>query len=101
VSDTRIGLDVELEVLKSGAGGPAPGTTLLYHYDLSRNAGSQGRIAATSGANIAPSASRTTGKRSAAESNRKCKRTVWQTRNVASLSSAPMIMVQVPKCVEW
>jgi hypothetical protein len=36
-----------------------------------------------------------------AENNRRCKRTVWQTRNVASLSSAPMIMVRVPKCVAW
>lgn len=104
VSDARFGLDVELEVLQSKPGGPAPGTKFLFHYDLSRDAiASAGRHAATrtAAASIAPPAVRTTSGRSTAESNRKCKRTVWQTRNVASLSSAPMIMVRVPKCVQW
>lgn len=103
VSDARFGLEVELEVLQAKPGGPAPGTKFLFHYDLSRDAvASAGRTAPrTTAAGLVPTATRTTSGRSAAQSNRKCKRTVWQTRNVASLSSAPMIMVRVPQCVQW
>lgn len=103
VTDAHFGLDVELEVLQSKRGGPPPGTTFLFHYDLDRVAGAA-RTASLrpSAAGIAASSGkRTTSGRSAAESNRRCKRTVWQTRNVASLSSAPMIMTRVPVCVQW
>lgn len=102
VSEAHFGLDVELTVLQSKRGGPPPGTTFLFHYDLDRVAGAAHTASLQpAAAGIASSGKRTTSGRSAAESNRKCKRTVWQTRNVASLSSAPMIMTRVPVCVQW
>lgn len=104
VSDAHLGLNVELEVATSKPGGPPPGTTYLFRYDLDRVAGSATRAAATrvASAGIAPAAStRTRSSAPAASGNRKCKRTVWQMRNVASLSSAPMIMTRVPVCVQW
>lgn len=104
VTDAHFGLDVELQVLTSKPGGPPPGTTYLFHYDLDRNATGGPRVASVrtaAAASPVSSSKRTTSGRTAAESNRKCKRTVWQTRNVASMSGAPMIMTQVPVCVEW
>ncbi|MCL1636180.1 hypothetical protein M2650_16285 [Luteimonas sp. SX5] len=99
VTDAHFGLDVELQVLTSKPGGPPPGTTYLFHYDLDRSAASDIR---TASAGIAPSGKRvTSGNSASSKSKGKCKRTVWQTRNVASMSGAPMIMTQVPVCVEW
>ena len=100
VSDAHFGLDMEMEVLRSKPGGPPPGTKFLFRYDLNRDATASRGIAAAA-AGVAASQARTSSGRSAAQSNRRCKRTVWQTRNVASLSSAPMIMTRVPVCVQW
>jgi len=103
VTDAHFGLDMEMEVLRSKPGGPPPGTKFLFHYDLDRDAAAS-RVAtraAPAAAGIAASPVRTTSGRTPRESNRRCKRTVWQTRNVASLSSAPMIMTRVPVCVQW
>ncbi|HJR73196.1 MAG TPA: hypothetical protein VJ806_06115 [Luteimonas sp.] len=102
VTDAHFGLDMEMEVLRSKPGGPPPGTKILFRYDLNRDAtASRGIGTRASAAGIAASPVRTTSGRSATQSNRRCKRTVWQTRNVASLSSAPMIMTRVPVCVQW
>lgn len=102
VTDAHFGLDMEMEVLRSKPGGPPPGTKILFRYDLNRDGtSSRGLGAQATAAGIASSQVRTTSGRSAVQSNRRCKRTVWQTRNVASLSSAPMIMTRVPVCVQW
>jgi len=103
VNDAHFGLDVELEVLKSKPGGPPPGTTFLFHYDLDRVAGAASRAVAAraTASGIAPASARARSGAASSSGNRKCKRTIWQTRNVASMSSAPMIMTQVPVCVEW
>ncbi len=99
VTDAHFGLDVELRVLTSKPGGPPPGTTYLFHYDLQRSAAG---VRTATAAGIAPSGKRiTSGSGAASKGKGKCKRTIWQTRNVASMSGAPMIMTQVPVCVEW
>ncbi len=103
VNDAHFGLDVELQVLRSKPGGPPPGTTFLFHYAWDRVAGAASRAVATraTASGIAPASARTRSSAASSSGNRKCKRTIWQTRNVASMSSAPMIMTQVPVCVEW
>jgi hypothetical protein len=87
VSDERFDLKIELELLERNQKGRPPGTKFLFTYSLERDSGKNGADVAARGR---PS-----------KSDRKCKRTVWQTRNVANLGGGPMIMVRVPQCVEW
>lgn len=85
VSEARFDLEVEHELVEGNENGLPPGTRFLYNYTLRRE--------------VIENANDTTAPEEAGSGNRECRRTVLQTRNVANLSGGPMIMVQVPVCV--
>ncbi len=72
-----------MEASKNKRGFPR-GTKFLFSYNLSRQANPQ------ASGTVEP------GKKAAG----KCKRIIWQFRNIANLGGGPMIMTQVPVCVE-
>lgn len=86
VSGEKFTLKVEQELLEASKnkGGFPLGTKFLFSYNLNRQANQ--KIGDTVGS----------GKKSAG----KCKRIVWQVRSIANLGGGPMIMTQVPVCVE-
>jgi len=101
MSDQRFDLEVELELLEATGKGLPPGTKFLFSYRLRRESGlkSSGVTAAKHIAGHKDSDIKAARHRS--KSNRKCKRTIWQMRNIANLSGGPMVVVQVPQCVNW
>lgn len=86
VSAENFDLEVETELLEANQKGLPPGTKIIFSYDLQRTIKREEADA------VVPGNSENT--------NRPCKRTVWQVRNIANLSGGPMIMTQVPVCVE-
>lgn len=85
VSEERFNLEVEHELLEENERGVPSGAKVTYRYALSRE------VNENANGTVAPEEE---------NGDRECRRTVWQTRNVANLSGGPMIMVRVPVCVE-
>jgi hypothetical protein len=86
VSAENFDLEVETFLLEANQKGLPPGTKIIFSYDLKRTIDREEADAVVPGNNE--------------QSDRKCKRTVWQVRNIANVSGGPMIMTQVPVCVE-
>jgi hypothetical protein len=87
LSEGKFDLKVEHELLAGSKQGLPPRTKFVFSYDLRREAG-------TKDASAPGSEKKTVG-------DRRCKRTIWQMRNVANMGGGPMIMVRVPQCVSW
>ena len=85
VSEERFNLEVEHELLDGNEHGVLSGAKVTYKYALSCE------VNENANSTVAPEEG---------NGDRECRRTVWQTRNVANLSGGPMIMIQVPVCVE-
>lgn len=86
ISEETFDLTVETELLEANQNNLPPGTKITYSYDLNRTS------ATASGSEPSPGSSTT--------DEPECERIVWQTRNVANLGGGPMIMTQVPVCVD-
>jgi hypothetical protein len=88
VSREKFSLKIEqewLEASKNKRGFPL-GTKFVFTYDLGREPKQQAGGTVRSGQKAA--------------GDRPCKRIVWKVRNIANLGGGPMIMTQVPVCVE-